>query len=615
MYIVYHTSEFETLIGGEKAADYVVDANDDDIPDDAELAKSQPDFSKAEDNAGAELVVEARSDGREGRQFLMLHETSRFSGRYEGFLALTDENGDDEGWGLQVGPAMTHEVGDAAIIGVESGPVVVAYKDTDGSTKLLEIEIDTVPPSITVDSPTHESQGQDTSPEFSGTFIDRDSGLRDETFRLYVDHRVDPNENGEDGMLALDLNVQITGSGDYGVVRATDVVVESQSEYAGFDATNDTFGVIKHNKLFDVEEDANAGEVLDKIRSIDGDNHDDGATEGTFGDSVRISFLSDADYNNTIDFQALVADRAGNIGFSDSDADGPGRINDLGEAVVDDRKTDRYNVLGWYARHIFFLDETDPEIYEEQSVTGFYGENDDDVPQSNRSGILVAFDRAVDPDSIGVDTFTVTLDTAGTDEVSVVDVDVDGRAVYLLLASELASDARPYVDIDSGQWVSDPAGNRKTGGDQDPFEVKDGITPVLSVALSGGSGSGEGDEGPSKLTKDTIIVTISADEEINATPSLVVVCSDIGWDGDTTDDDDENDKGLSDLVGMRSGAIKDRGSANFTSFTYSCGDDTVEMQPVQSYSRPGLTWEYQWLELLQPQGIGRWQVDRGGLRT
>ena len=602
MYIVYHTSEFETLIGGEKAADYVVDANDDDIPDDAELAKSQPDFSKAEDNAGAELVVEARSDGREGRQFLQLRETSRFSGRYEGFVQLTDENGNDEGWGLQVGPAMTHEVGDAAIIGVESGPVVVAYKDTDGSTKLLEIEVDTVPPTITVDSPTHESPGQDTSPEFSGTFIDRDSGLRDETFRLYVDHRDDPSENGEDGMLALDLNVKSSGSRDYGVVTATDVVVESQSEYAGFDATNDTFGVIKHNKLFDVEEDANVGEGLDKIRGIDGDNHDDGATEGTFGDSVRISFLSDADYNNTIDFQALVADRAGNIGFSDSDADGPGRINDLGEAK-DDQKPDRYNVLGWYARHIFFLDETDPEIYEEQSVTGFYGENDDDVPQSNRSGILVAFDRAVDPDSIGVDTFTVTLDTAGTDEVSVVDVDVDGRAVYLLLASELASDARPYVDIDSGQWVSDPAGNRKTGGDQDPFEVKDGITPVLSVALSGGSGSGEGDEGPSKLTKDTIIVTISADEEINATPSLVVVCSDIGWDGDTTDDDDENDKGLSDLVGMRSGAIKDRGSANFTSFTYSCGDDTVEMQPVQSYSRPGLTWEYQWLNFTNTKAL------------
>ena len=223
----------------------------------------------------------------------------------------------------------------------------------------------------------------------------------------------------------------------------------------------------------------------------------------------------------------------------------------------DDRKTDRYNVIGWYARHIFFLDETDPAIYEEQSVTGFYSENSDDVPQVSRSGILVAFDKAVDADSIGVDTFSVTLDKAGTQEVSVVDVDVDGRAVYLLLESELASDARPFVDIDAGQWVSDPAGNRRTGGDQQPFEVKDGITPILTVSLSGGTGSGEGDEGPTKLTNNAITATISADEEISSTPSLVVVCSNIAW--DDADDNADNDQDLDDLVGARSGGLTDRG--------------------------------------------------------
>ena len=601
MYIVYHTSEFETLIGDTDGAAYAADAD---------LAKAQPGFSKAEDT-DTKLVVEARSDGREGRQFLRLHETARFSGRYEGFLMLSDENGDEEGWGLDTIAAASHELGGAAVIGVESGPVVIAYRDTDSGSQLLEIEIDTVPPEIVIDTPAHEEQGQDTSPEFSGSFIDRDSGLRDESFRLYVDHQKDPNENGEDSMsLALDLNVKSTGDGVYGVVTAAaggQAKVESQSEYAGFPTENtsnkNTFGVITHDKLFNVEDDTNVAGELDKIRSVEGDNYDDGATTGTFGDSVRISFLSDADYNDTIDFQALVADRAGNVGFSDSDADGPGRINDLGEEFAK-RKTDRYNVLGWYARHIFFLDETDPKIFEEQSVSGFFGENDDDVPQVNRSGVLVAFDRAVDPDSIGVDTFTVTLDSAGTDEVSVVDVDVDGRAVYLLLESELPSDARPYVDVGSGQWVSDPAGNRLTGGDVDPFEAKDGITPVLTVTLSGGSGSGEGDEGSAKLTNDTITVTISADEEINATPSLVVVCSNIGWDGDTTDDVHENDKGLSDLVSMRSGAIKDRSSANFPSLTYDCDyGRPVVTQHVQSYSRPGLTWEYQWLNFANNKAL------------
>ena len=324
---------------------------------------------------------------------------------------------------------------------------------------------------------------------------------------------------------------------------------------------------------------------------------------------MRIDFelKRDETYNHTIDFQAVVADVAGNLGFSDSDNDGPRFINNLGEEW-DDRKTKRYNVIGWYARHILFLDETDPAIYEEQSVTGFYGENSSNVPQVNRSGILVAFDNAVDADSIGVDTFSVTLDTAGTQEVSVVDVDVDGRAVYLLLESELASDARPFVDIDAGQWVSDPAGNRRTGGDQRPFEVKDGITPVLTVTLSGGSGSGEGDEDPTKLTNNAITATISADEEITSTPSLVVVCSSIGWDSDA---DDQNDKDLDSLIGLRSGNIKGKASASFsyvemdgkgngepTDGEYDCGYASkrlVDLQQLQSYSRPGLTWEYEWV--------------------
>ena len=50
------------------------------------------------------------------------------------------------------------------------------------------------------------------------------------------------------------------------------------------------------------------------------------ALDGTFGDSIRISFNpsnEEETFNNTIDFHALVVDVAGNIGFSDSDADGP----------------------------------------------------------------------------------------------------------------------------------------------------------------------------------------------------------------------------------------------------------------------------------------------------
>ena len=618
MYIVYHTSEWETLIGGNTAGDYATD-DADDMAD-----PFAPDFSNAEQKAvAAELVVEARADGREGRQMLQLRETGRFTGRYEGYVKLTDENGggaDADGWGLSVDNASSHEPGGAAVIGVESGPVVIAYKDTDGSTQLHEIEIDTVPPEITIDTPANKSEGQDTSPEFAGSFLDRESGLREDTFHLYVDHRPDDDENGEDSeQVALELRVVDAAAG-FGVVKAKNGgEVESLEDYVGYSTGDPTYAVIKHNKVFGLDSDAN--DPSDQLESVEGDNFDDGDASGTFGDSVRIVFNLGEDedaYNHTIDFQAVVADVAGNLGFSDSDNDGPRFINNLGE---EDPKIDRYNVIGWYARHIFFLDETDPEIYKEQSVTGFYGENDDDQPQTNRSGILVAFDKAVDADSIGVDTFAVALDSAGTQQMGIIDVDVEGRAVYLLLESELASDARPYVDIADGQWVSDPAGNRLTGGAQAAFETKDGITPILTVTLSGGSGTGEGAEGPSSLTNKAITATIAADEEINSTPSLVVVCSNIGWDSDA---DQENDKDLDSLVGLRSGNIKDKASASFnyvvvdgkgngepTDGKYDCGYASkrlVDLQQLQSYSRPGLTWEYEWVNL-----TGKTELDDGKL--
>ena len=616
MYVVYQTSEFESLQGGRTYGQEKV-----------ATVLDSPEFTKAEKGSDStKLVVEARSDGRAGSQNLALRETSRFSGRYEGYLKLTDENGINEdssmnatNWGLKNAHATRCtdrsgcQMDDAAILGVESGPVVIAYKDTDGKTQLFNVAIDTVPPTVQIDQPKHEEQIQDLSPEFSGSYSDADSGLRKNSFRAYVDHQSDPNEDGADDgdTLALDLRVDGTDSNDpYGevTIAGTKTVVESHADYAGYEADTDgsVFGVVPHADVFDLDLAANDPPAQNHIESIDGDTHDDGASNGTFGDSVRIDF-SDDDYNDTIDFQALVADVAGNIGFSDSDAQGPRFINHLGEKEKD-RKTKRYNVLGWYARHIFFLDEVDPKIFTEQSVTGFYGRNDDDKPQVNRSGILVAFDRAVDGDSVDVETFTVTLDPTGGPgstgaAAQVVDVDVQGREVYLLLGEELASDATPAVDIATGKWVSDPAGNRLTGGNQQPFDVKDGITPRVTVTLSGGSGMYKDDdeppkykenEGPSDLTKNSITVTIATDEEINSTPSLAIVCSDIAWDSDTTDTDTENDKELSDLVKMRSGGLTDS-TANFTSpASYDCGTDEVTLQQVQSYSRPGLEWEYKW---------------------
>ena len=361
---------------------------------------------------------------------------------------------------------------------------------------------------------------------------------------------------------------------------------------------------------------------MPRILHIEGNRHDDGSPTGSFNDSERIRLRADLDgdgdadeeiteYNNTIDFHALVADVAGNVGFSDSDDSGPRFINDYGKAKSgdDERKPGKYNVLGWYARHIFHLDEKKPEVDAAKTVTGFYGINDSKKPAVNRSGILISFDGAVDADTVGEDTFAVTLDpetgqTSGA-QAQVIDATVNGSSVYLLLGEELASNATPNLAIASGKSISDPAGNILSSGgvltadDDTSIEVNDGIAPKLTVTLSGGSGSGEGNEGPDKLTKQAITINIESDEQIQTTPSITAVCSNIAWTV-TDDDGDSETKGLSDFTGARSGA-KSNDTATFDAadFRFRCGDgdaagETIQPQQVRSFSRPGLIWEFEW---------------------
>ena len=613
-YIVYYTSERESLIGGQKDVGYNTSVH-------------KPVFTKSEKVAASALTVRVKSDGDVGSQNLWLYEADdRFSGRYEGYVRLTDADGsgpDDDpetaghqasNWGLATKSATGHDAAGTAVLGVESGPVTIEYKDTDGATKSLTIMLDTVPPGIQIDTPAHKSEDQDTSPEFAGSFNDGESGLREESFQLYVDNTDDDNENGDsnNANLALDLRVNgSVGSNPYGLVnkpKDDDNLVRAIEDYDGHSAKSQ-FGVVYHTDVYK--------SASDNLLKVDGDRFDDGAATGTFADSVRIRITSGTPpkeldpYNNTIDFHALVADRAGNIGFSDSDDSGPRFIHDYG-TKADDRKENRYNVLGWYARHIFFLDEKDPEIYQEQSVTGFYGwDSDKKKPIVNRSGILIAFDSAVDTDTITTDTFEVTLDPADAQDTSpakatVADVDVNGRQVYLLLGEELASDATPSVRIAADKSVSDPAGNRLTRGGMSAFDVKDGIAPKFTVALSGGSGTGTDAEAADMLTNKAMTITITADEEINSTPSIAVVCSNIGWDSDTTDANNENDKDLSSFTGLRSGPLTTSSAVFPTPETYMCGDSTTKVRPqqAQSFSRPGLEWEYQWENFPGDKALG-----------
>ena len=334
-----------------------------------------------------------------------------------------------------------------------------------------------------------------------------------------------------------------------------------------------------------------------------------------------------------VDFQAFAMDRAGNIGFSDSDPSNPRFINDLGEPAGERNPG---NVFGYYSAHIITLDEKDPEVKPDRSATGFYGTNSDGNMIVDRSGVMVVFDGPIDASSVTTDTFAVDLDedTAAT----VTDVDVEKNYVFLKLADMLDSDATPMVEIAVGGKVEDMAGNETFANEFDQFAVKDGITPRLTVTLSGGSGTGTGSESAEKLTKDRITVHVESDELLQGSPRIIVACSGISWNTMSGDTKVSND--IDDLVANRSGAFTDRPSetperetapaskadafAASAYYDYTCGydvnedkfDDDYAIDDVSSLNRSGTTWEFTWQNPSgDAQQAARCFADRGGVRT
>ena len=571
-YIYYQTSEYEEIVGGDKKSDYELNSREDVSPvffddEDAELA----------DNQDA-LVLRVSSDGNSPTQNLWLKEKSddRFSGIYEGYIRLTDADGDGsvkddlaterdeyepkDNWGLATDHATGPGDDEHAVIGVESGPVTITYKNSNGDTRTLSIIIDKDAPTIQVDSPIDGTASTDDSPELIGTFGDGGgSGLREDSFKIYADNTPD---NQDDSTPVWDLGVlgvpvvdtatydrgqicvdAVSANGDDvpdGVCDdPKDPAAVLRSQYSGFSGGAGTFGIIYSDEIYKATEDANGVNVY---KVAEAEDFEDGAVAGEFDDIVRIDFPPGDDdggrYNHHIDIQAVVLDVAGNIGFSDADPSAPAFIHDLGTDYKDrtDKQGDgiKHNVIGVYSRHTYILDDVDPKYDDDQSATGFFIDADGDE-STNNAGVMVVFDGPIDPATVGVGTFEVKLDgLAGGTDATVIDAAVDGKKVYLLLEEELAPDSTPSVDLADGQSIADLAGNESTDRRLDGIELNDGILPTFSLTLSGGTGLNDDvdGEGPSELTKAGMKIAISADEAIQGAPQFAVVCSGLFWDND-----------------------------------------------------------------------------------
>ena len=512
-------------------------------------------------------MLRAIGDGNVPRQNLHLKEVGRFSGKYEGYLRITDADGDGDGdsdgdsktvdrdnWGRETRDADGPDMDKAAVLGVESGPITISYKNSNGDPRVMSITIDKTAPAIQIDLPLHNTSSKDDSPELIGTFNDGGgSGLRDESFQIYADNRPDEKT---DANPVWDLGVSVvTPASEYRGYVCVDAdddpagdcedgspAASLRGNYAGYGPDRETFGIVKNSEIYlpeDSFENLEIDGTEDEYKTGDAEPYEDGALSGEFDTVIRIDFPPDEEddrrYNHTIDIQAVVIDIAGNVGFSDSQPSDPTFIHDLGtEDDRDDAKV--HNVLGWFSRHLYLLDDVDPKFSEGESATGFFVDSDGDVMRTS-TGVMIAFDGKLDPASVGVGTFDVDLD--GGSDGTVVDVAVEGDKVYLLLEEELAPNATPGVALASDQSISDLAGNESTDRRLAGIELSDGILPTFSITLSGGTGLNDDidGEGPSELTnEDGINISITANEPIQGAPKFVVVCSNLAW-GDNADND------------------------------------------------------------------------------
>jgi hypothetical protein len=658
--IYYQTSNLENVVGGDAyyycaTEGYTLNEDDgvwtcdntmtENVVEtvDAAMRDGEMDvvFTDDEMDDNSALLVQAVADGNLTDQSVNLYltETKRFNGVYQGYLRLTDASGDGsktratgtgrDDWGIEVrdGQAPTANDNGAAILAVGVGPVTIEYRDSDGNKRELDIEIDVAAPRINVTSPANGGSSGDQSPDFVGTLEDTDSGLADKSFRLVVDNKVDGQGMNDDFVLK-----NRAPSADY-VAGPTGKALTRIEDYVGY-STTDQFGIVSSaSELYDLGDDSCDNQDQCYILA---EEYDDGATNGTFDDDLRLD-LQDAsgdvdtrDKEFQIDFQAFVMDMAGNIGFSDSDPANPLYINALGEAKADDRGHDgkkgaKHNVLGFYSAHIITLDEKDPEIEDAQTATGFYGLNADDKPVPDRAGVMVVFDGPIAASTVSTSTFSVELDD-GT-AANIIDAHAAKNYAFLKLDAELASDATPEIDIVQGQKVEDMAGNETFGREVDAFDANDGISPKLTVTLSGGSGSGTGNEGPEKLTNDQITVHVSSDEALQGAPKISVVCSDLKWNKGGTADSmgrvAENKVGsqhdIRDYVSNRNVSVagvldedsddpvttkpSDTNTKAVGTYKYTCDydaneddfeDEFIIVTPASGLSLPGQNWNYTW---------------------
>ena len=407
----------------------------------------------------------------------------------------------------------------------DGGVVYVKYtdattKDSTNVSTTVSAQVDATIPTVTVNSPAHASENQTRVPTVSLTATDAGAGLDVSNALLLLDEE---NDDTEDKTYSDDND---------GTTAGADVITSDSAASINSNATGVTGVNASQAELLVLYGFSTAG-------ALNGGSHDsytvatggvtvdrgtttDGASSLTYTHTPSASLPIDGNSNLTlpvnhwVDFIGVASDLAGNVGFSDSDS------------------TASVGVLAKYAPHHIKIDQKLPSI--SSANTGWWWDSSLDVRDKTHkdtttkaTAIVVNFDGNVA--DIDATDFLITFDDGTTHTPSaatVYDFVVDAgdtsitegtQRVYLTLDSSMTANDTPKVALAGS--VSDMAGNATATGSLG--NATDTIDPTITAVLSGGSGTGTAaTEGAAGLTKNTVTLTVTTDEELISNPTVTV---------------------------------------------------------------------------------------------
>jgi len=400
----------------------------------------------------------------------------------------------------------------------DGGTVYAEYNDavdSDSNTnqkRQVTAKVDATTPTVEVNSPAHSSENQTRTPTFSLTATEAASGLDVSGALLVLQEGSEQNSGDpEDGAVGGGGTDVMSTSALHNAAGNDD---GNGSEWLTASIFTLTGGDITLGAAVDESSvTRNASSVtVNRGTSTDGVS----TLTYTYTPSSALPLGAATPVDHWIDFQGVATDLAGNVGYTDSNS------------------TANAGVLDKYGAHHIKIDQKLPSI--SAAYTGWWW--DTSIDSTNKThkhtstkanAMVVEFDGNIT--DIDATDFQITFDDGTTHTpTDAVIYSALPKQVFLTLGASMTADNTPKVALVGS--VSDIAGNSTSTGSL--ANATDKIHPSVTATLSGGTGTGSATlEGPNDLTKSSITLTVTTDEELVSNPKVDVY--DLGMSGATND--------------------------------------------------------------------------------